>query len=279
MRSLDAIITRFNRNVATTNIDNTLTVDKGFALAISTFFAFVTFKGIALLGREIQRTARNLEATLALDGVFFGFDGDIAVLDFKIVTALDAVFELSLDGQSTGALDVQIISRINSSLCRILRAVDFHKQVISVTIFNHVGRTLDQMKNRLVGIFHENRSIGTLNRRIVKIDARVAFVFGTRSIHHHLEIGRFTGDVIGIRASNRCAFVCNFNAAIVVFDSCRSTRKLQENLRTIQSSSIFVIIFVVAGFRAAGDCIVRTRRHDRNNIARARSSVGRRHST
>ena len=55
--------------------------------------------------------------------------------------------------------------------------------------------------------------------------------------------------------------------------------KLQENLRTIQSSSIFVIIFVVAGFRAAGDSIVRTRRHDRNDIAGARSCTARKQRT
>ena len=216
------------------------------------FHAFVAFETVTRLSSNVQSTARNFEAALALNAVIASHHGDVAVLNFKIVAGLNTVFEISSNRQLSSALDVQIILRINCSLCGILFAIDRSKHMATLAIFYNVGRSLDQMDNSLVSVFHKNRSVGTLQSRIVKIDAGIAFFIGTRSIHHNLEIGRFASHVIGARASDRCAFVFDRDATVVVFDSCRCSSKFQEDLRAVQSSSIIQISFVFARIRTTG---------------------------
>ena len=125
--------------------------------------------------------------------------------------------------------------------------------MVPLAIFDHVGRSLDQMENRLVSILHKNRGIGAFQGRIVKVNAGIAFFVSTRSIHHNLEIGRFAGHIVGARASNRSALVGHFDAAIVIFNRRRCARNFQENLRAVQSTCIFVVVFVVARTAIAGD--------------------------
>ena len=273
VRGIDTVIASFDSNVSTSDIDNALAFDNFLAFAV-VFFTFVTFKAVALLGGEIQGAAGDLEAALALDGVFFGFDRDVTILDFKVIAALDAVPELALDSQGTRALDVQVVSRIDCRLRSVLRPVDFGKQVVAVAIFDNVGRALHQMEHSFVSIRHKNRSVGTLDGRIIEVDSGIALVFGSRRVYDDLEIGRFAGNVVSTWTSDGSALVFNINTAVVVFDRSRGSRKFQENLGSVQSPSVFVVILVVTGFRTAGNHLARAGNFTaRNGIARTRNSM------
>ena len=184
---LDAVIAGLDGDGAARDFDDAFTFDDVLAFAID-FFAFVAFKAVALLGGKVQDSARNLEAALALDGVFFGFDGDVAVLDFKVVAALDAVSEFALDGQGACALDVQVVSGVDGCFSGVLCAVDLGEQMIAIAIFDYVGGALDQVNHRLVGVLHENRSVRTFQSGVVEVDSGVTFFFGGRSIYDYLEI-------------------------------------------------------------------------------------------
>ena len=120
--------------------------------------------------------------------------------------------------------------------------------MFAVAVFNDVDGSFDQVEYRLVGVFYENRGVGAFQGGVVEVDAGVAFVFGTWSVHHHLEVCGFACYIIGAWTGDCCNFVCNVDATVVVLDGGRGACKFQKNLRAVQSSGIFVVVFVIAGF-------------------------------
>ena len=251
VRCVNTVVLRVDSHAAAPDIDNALALDDVLAFTVD-FFAFVALQAVAILGRKVKRGARNLEAALALDGILFGFDGDDAVLNLEVVAALDAVLELALHGKRARALDVEVVPRIDGCLRSVLRAIDLGEQVVAVTVFHHVGGALHQVEHRLVGVCHQNGGVRTLDGRVVEVDAGVALVFGTRGVHHDLEVRRFAGHVVGARASDGGLLVGYFDASVVVLDRGRGARKLQEDLGAVQGARIFVVVFVVAVFSATG---------------------------
>ena len=119
--------------------------------------------------------------------------------------------------------------------------------MIAVAVFNDVGCALDQVEYRLVGVLHEDGGIGTFQGGVVEVNAGVAFVFGTWSVHDHLEVGGFACYIIGAWTGDCCNFVCNVDATVVVLNGGRGACKFQKNLRAVQGVRVIIVVVVIAG--------------------------------